>query len=88
MKHSLLLQKLAGGKIDGIDMRKLLVRGLRGIGDGQRIVDDQRPVRLADAVAAVDVADGLLFLRGGIDGLLRVGEDGCLLYTSPSPRDA
>ena len=42
VKHSLLLQKLAGGQVNIIDMQKLLITGFRGIGDGERIAYDER----------------------------------------------
>ena len=76
VKHSLLLQKLAGCKIDGIDMLELLVSVLRGIGDGERVVYNERAVFLGNAVAAVDIANRALFLRGGVDRLLCIGNDG------------
>lgn len=76
VKHSLLLQKLAGGQVNIIDMQKLLITGFRGIGDGERIAYDERSILLGNAVAAVDVADRGLFLRGWVNRLLRIGNDG------------
>ena len=76
VKHSLLLQKLAGGQVNIIDMQKLLITGFRGIGDGERIAYDERSILLGNAVAAVDVADRGLFLRGWVNRILRIGNDG------------
>ena len=57
-------------------MQKLLITGFRGIGDGERIAYDERAILLGNAVAAVDVADRGLFLRGWVNRLLRIGNDG------------
>ena len=81
------LPPLAKGLYDlpravGLDGESL--RAYQSIGLGERVHGIVQPPRDGDALWFTDSKRNKLF---GIDTAQQAGHNGCLLYTSPSPRD-